>query len=78
LAPLTEAARPLPGRFTEQQLVDFLKMPTCGREGRKVILKQLGQQCGRPFADKWDFVDWAQQNRPHLDLTSPPVRPTTP
>jgi hypothetical protein len=53
-------------------------MPICRREARAVILKQLGQQCGRPFADQWDFVDWAQQNRPDLDLASPPVRPTAP
>jgi serine/threonine protein kinase len=74
LAPLAVAARPLPGRLTEQQLVDFLKMPTCQRPAREVIVRQLGWQCGRSFANVWEFVDWAWKYRPDLDLTSPPVR----
>jgi hypothetical protein len=78
LAQLAEASRPLPGRFTEQQLVDFLKMPTCGQPARKVIVDQLGQQCGRPFGNVWEFAAWAREHRPDLDLTSPPVRPTKP
>jgi hypothetical protein len=75
---LGEASQPLPGRFTEQQLVDFLKMPTCQRPAREVIVRQLGQQCGRPFANLWEFVAWAHDHRPDLDLTSPPVRPAKP
>jgi hypothetical protein len=75
---LVIVTRPLPGRFTEQQLVDFLKMPTCTREGREVILDRLGQQCGQVFADRWEFVAWAREHRPDLDLTSPPVRPQLP
>lgn len=29
-----------------------------------------------PFADVWEFVDWAEKHRPDLDLTSrpPPVK----
>src|SRR2546430_1669800 len=64
LAPLVEVSRPLPGRFTAQQLVDFLKMPTCRREAREVIVQQLGNQCGRPFANMWNFVAWAREHRP--------------
>jgi hypothetical protein len=78
LAPLAEASRPLPGRFTEQQLVDLLKMPPCQRPAREVIVRQLGHQCGRPFANMWEFVDWAREHRPDLDLNSPPVRLTSP
>jgi hypothetical protein len=78
LAPLAEASRPLPGRFSEQQLVDLLKMPTCPQPARQAIVEQLGRQCGRPFADQWEFVEWARAHRPDLDLTSPPVRPTAP
>jgi hypothetical protein len=78
LTRLQEAARPLPGCFTEQELVNFLKMPTCQRSAREVILRQLGHQCGRPFAHQWEFVAWARQHRPDLDLTSPPVRPSPP
>ncbi len=78
LALLTEASRPLPGRFTEQQLVDLLKTPTFRREARQVIVRQLGWQCGQTFANQWEFVDWAREHRPDLDLTSPPVRLTNP
>jgi hypothetical protein len=73
-----EAARPLPGRFTEQELVNFLKLPTCHRPAREVILRQLGHQCGRPFANQWEYVAWARQHRPDIDLTSPAVRPSLP
>jgi hypothetical protein len=76
LTALAKAAQPLPGRFTEQQLVDLLKMPTCQRPAREVIIRQLGYQCGRPFGNLWEFVDWAREHRPDLDLTSPPIRPT--
>jgi hypothetical protein len=78
LAPLSQASRPLPGRFTEQQLLDFLKMPTCQRPAREVIVRQLGHQYGRTFANQWGFVEWAQKNRRDLDLTKPPVRPEKP
>jgi hypothetical protein len=75
LHPLRDACRPLPGRFREQQLVDFLKMPTCPRAAQEAILGKLGEQCGRPFANRWEFVEWARTHRPDLDLISPPARP---
>ena len=75
LTPLAEASQSLPARFSDQQLVDLLKMPTCRQPARQVIVRQLGWQCGQHFDTMWDFVDWAQKNRPDLDLTSPPVRP---
>ncbi|HVS40361.1 MAG TPA: hypothetical protein VMS17_32690, partial [Gemmataceae bacterium] len=78
LGPLEESSRPLPGRLTEQQLVDLLKMPTCVKPARQVIVRQLGWQCGETFANQWEFVEWARQHRPDLDLTSPPVPPTNP
>jgi hypothetical protein len=40
-----------------------------------VIVRQLGRQCGQPFANEWEFVEWARRHRPDLDLTSPPHRP---
>ncbi len=78
LAPTDEAWQPLSGRLNEQQLVDLLKALTCRREARQVIVARLGNQCGRPFADMWEFVEWAKENRPDLDLTSPPARPDGP
>jgi hypothetical protein len=71
---LTQATRPLPNWFSTQQLVDLLKMPTCVGPTRKVILDQLAKRYKRPFADVWEFVEWAQKNEPGLDFTSPPKR----
>ena len=61
--------------FSEQQLVNFLKIPTCSRYARQVIVKQLGRQCGRQFVDVWEFARWAEIRRPDLDLASVPIRP---
>jgi hypothetical protein len=72
---LLQAAEPLPCRFTTQQLVDLLKMPTCVDEARTVILEQLSNRYKRPFIDVWKFVEWAQEHEPGLDFTSPPRRP---
>jgi hypothetical protein len=58
--------------------VDLLKLPTRPPPARQVIIDQIGNQCGRRFADEWDFVDWARESRPDLDLTAPPDRPTRP
>jgi hypothetical protein len=75
LATLLQASQPLPCRFSTQELVDLLKRPTCVGRAREVVLRSLGQKCGQPFADVWEFVDWAQEHRPDLDLTTPPRRP---
>jgi hypothetical protein len=71
---LLKAAEPLPCRFTTQQLVDLLKMPTCSGQARTVILELLANRYKRPFADIWEFVEWAQHHEPSLDFTSPPRR----
>lgn len=68
------ALHPLPCRFTTQQLVDLLKMPTCVGDTRIVILGLLANRYKRPFADIWEFVEWAEKNEPGLDFTSPPKR----
>jgi hypothetical protein len=60
---------------TTQQLVDVLKMPTCVGPPHAVILALLGQRYGRAFADQWEFVDYAHEHLPDLDLTTPPKRP---
>jgi hypothetical protein len=75
LATLTEASQPVPSRFTTQQLVELLKMPTCIGEARTVVLEMLGQRYQRTFADQWEFVDFAAKHLPDIDLKSPPKRP---
>jgi hypothetical protein len=67
---------PLPCRLSTQGLVDLLKMPTCIGEARRVILDYLASRYRRPFRDRWEFVEYAQQHLPDLDLTGPPTRPS--
>ena len=75
LALLIPAAEPLPCRLSTQQLVELLKMPTCVGEARRVVLDHLGNRYQRPFADPWEFVRFAKEQRLDLDFTSPPQRP---
>jgi len=75
LALLIPAAEPLPCRLSTQQLVELLKMPTCIPEARRVVLDHLGNRYKRPFADVWEFVRFAKEQRLDLDFTSPPQRP---
>src|SRR5262249_60055338 len=75
LAPVLRAAEPPPCRLSTQQLVELLKMPTCISEARRIILDQLGNRYQRRFADVWEFVRFAQEHLPDIDLTTPPKRP---
>jgi hypothetical protein len=64
-----------PARLSTQQLVEFLKMPTCVDEGRRFVLDYLGVRYQRYFADHWEFVRFANQQGLALDFTRPPERP---
>jgi hypothetical protein len=75
LALLTPSAEPLPCRLTTQEMVDFLKQPTCVDPARRAVLDYLGYQCRRPFRDPWEFVDYARVHLPDIDLAAPPKRP---
>jgi hypothetical protein len=75
LATLLQASQPPPCRFSTQELVDLLKMPTCVGPARNVVLRLLGQKCNRHFADQWEFVDYAEKHLPDIDLKSPSQRP---
>jgi hypothetical protein len=44
------------------------------REARRLVLDQFARHYHRPFADQWDFVDYAHQQQPILELTTPPTR----
>jgi tRNA A-37 threonylcarbamoyl transferase component Bud32 len=72
---LGPAVEPLPCRLSPQQLVELLKMPTCLGAGRRVVLDYLGYSCRRTFRDQWEFVEYAREHLPEIDLTSPPKRP---
>jgi hypothetical protein len=72
---LSAPAEPLSCRLATQDLVELLKMPTCVREVRRVILDQLGNRYGRRFETHWDFVRYAQEQGLNLDFTTPSQRP---
>jgi hypothetical protein len=74
MAAIVQGSKPLPNRWSEQELVDLLKRPTCVGPAREVVLRQLGQKCNRHFASVRQFVDWAHEHQPELDLTTPPRR----
>jgi serine/threonine protein kinase len=76
LAFLGPAVEPLPCVLSPQQLVDLLKMPTCLGSARRVVLDYLGYGCRRWFRDQWEFVEYARDHLPEIDLTSPPKRPS--
>ncbi len=75
LAFLSPAVEPLPCRLSTQQLVDLLKLPTCQDPARRVILDYLESRYHRPFCNHWEFVAYARERLPDVDLTSPPRRP---
>src|SRR5262249_54782503 len=66
---------PPPPPLRAQTLVDMLKQPLCVGEARRLVLGQLARHYGRPFADQWEFVEYAQEHKLGLDLTSPPRQP---
>jgi hypothetical protein len=72
---LPTAGEPLPRRLSPQDQVELLKISTCVREVRGVILDRLGNRYGRRFKTHWDFVRFAQERGLDLDLTTPPKRP---
>jgi hypothetical protein len=75
---LRPALKPLPCRFSTQELVDLLKQPTCIGRARRVILDQLENRYLQKFTDHWDFVRFAEKQKLKLDFTTPPKRPTMP
>jgi hypothetical protein len=72
---LQPALEPLPCRLSTQQLVELLKHPLFLNQARRIVLDHLGNRYQRRFADVWEFVAWAQEHEPTLDLTTPPQRP---
>ena len=75
---LGRALEPLPCRLSTQDLVELLKQLTCVGPARRVILDQLEHRYRQKFADHWDFVRFAQEQRLGLDFTTPPQRPVAP
>jgi hypothetical protein len=77
-AQLEPALEPLPPPLPAQVLVDLLKHPLCVGGARGVVLGQLGRHYDHSFADQWDFVRFAEEQRLGLDVLGPPAGGTTP
>jgi hypothetical protein len=75
LALLGPAVEPVPCSLSTQQLVDLLKQPTCHDPARRVVLDYLEYRYHRPFRNHWEFVAYAREKLPDVDLTTPPKRP---
>jgi hypothetical protein len=74
-ARLQSDLEPLPPPLPAQTLVDLLKHPFCVGEARRLVLEQLTRRYQRPFADQWDFVRFAHEQKLGLDLLTPLQRP---
>jgi hypothetical protein len=75
LAPTTalaEAAQQPPEPLPAETLVELLKHPLCVGEARRAVLDALGTRYQRHFADQWEFVRFAEEQKLGLDFTSPP------
>jgi hypothetical protein len=68
------ALEPVPPPLPVWTLVGLLKHPLCVGEARRLVLEQLARHYGRPFADQWEFVRFAQEQKLNLDLLRPPLR----
>jgi hypothetical protein len=72
LVVLGPAVEPFPRRFSDQALVDLLKHPLCVGPARRAVLDHLGMHYRRTFADQWEFVRFAEEQKLGLDFTTPP------
>jgi hypothetical protein len=72
---LADGLKVVASRMDKPGLANSLKNPLCVGIAQKVLLQEFGKRAGLEFASLWDFVDWAQQHEPTLDLLSPWQRP---
>ena len=75
---LSPVFTPLECRLSTRDLVELLKNPLCVGQARGVILDQLENRYRQKFPSHWDFVRYAKQHLPDIDLLSPPKRPELP
>jgi hypothetical protein len=68
--------QPPPEPLPAETLVELLKHPLCVGESRRAVLDALGTRYRKHFADQWDFVRYAEEQKLDLDLLSPPKSAT--
>jgi hypothetical protein len=72
-----KALEQVPSGLDEAQLLNLLKRFLCVSEARVVLVNLFDARFAQTnsFDGKvWKLVAWVQQNRPGLDLKSPPQR----
>jgi hypothetical protein len=67
-------AEPFPRRLSDQMLVELLKQPVCVGPARRAVLDHLEYQYQRPFADQWEFIRFAEEQKLGFDFACPPRR----
>jgi hypothetical protein len=76
LRALADGLKVVPGRVDVAGLLNVGKFPNCVGDLRVAVLEIIERQ--NPPAkfegDVWKMVEWAQQKKPPLDVTSPPKR----
>jgi hypothetical protein len=61
--PASQYSRPLP----PQTLTELLNHPLCVGPARTMVLGQLARHYGRPFAEVWEFIRFAEEQKLPLD-----------
>lgn len=76
LSILHPTLKPLPLRLPPAQLVEILKLYSCTRQTKRLLLYQLEQHYDQRFANQWDFVEYAKKQdlpaKHDFDFNSPP------
>jgi hypothetical protein len=69
--PVTDALGALAANLPCADKANLLKHPACLGPARQAILRPGDARAARRFESLWDFVDWAGQQEPGVDLASP-------
>ena len=76
LRTLADGLKAVPGVVGVATLLNLAKFPTCVDDLRAAVLEIIERQNApaKFEGDVWKMVEWAQQQKPPLDVTSPPKR----
>ena len=76
LGALAEGLKALPGGVDIATLLNLAKFPNCVDDLRAAVLEIIERQNApaKFEGDVWKMVEWTQQQKPPLDVTSPPKR----
>ena len=76
LRALAEGLKAVPGVVDVATLLNLAKFPNCVDDLRAAVLEIIERQNApaKFEGDVWKMVEWTQQQKPPLDVTSPPKR----